>query len=58
MLAMIQRGEGEALRQELPRWLAEASQAGSGDDITVGLLHCQEVPPPAISTPISDGGGG
>ncbi len=33
------RAEGlEVVQQSLPGWLAETSQAGSGDDITLGLL--------------------
>ena len=43
----ILRDQGaEALAEELPRILTEATQQGSGDDITLGMLHADALPPP------------
>jgi serine/threonine protein phosphatase PrpC len=40
-LVNLLRSDGwEVVQASLPRWLAETSEAGSGDDITVGLLCC------------------
>jgi hypothetical protein len=34
------RTEGaEGVRKELPKWLVETSENGSGDDITVGIIY-------------------
>ncbi len=42
------RSEGlEAVQTSLPTWLTETSEAGSGDDITVGLLWCLDTLPTA-----------
>lgn len=39
-LLEMARADGlEAIGQSLPDWLAEASQRGSGDDITLGLIY-------------------
>ncbi len=44
ILEMI-RAEGvEAVQESLETWLSEASQAGSGDDITLGILCRADVP--------------
>ncbi|MCP4536335.1 MAG: protein phosphatase 2C domain-containing protein [Chloroflexi bacterium] len=44
VLEMI-RAEGlEAVQESLETWLSEASQAGSGDDITLGILCRADVP--------------
>jgi len=40
-LMEILRAEGiESLAENLPKWLEEASQKGSGDDVTVGIVCC------------------
>jgi hypothetical protein len=45
ILDMI-RAEGlEAVQKNLPIWLSEASQAGSGDDITLGILCRADILP-------------
>jgi Protein phosphatase 2C len=46
----ILREQGpEVLADELPNILAEATQQGSGDDITLGVLHVEVLPPvPAV----------
>ena len=38
ILEMIRADGLEAVRESLETWLSEASQAGSGDDITLGIL--------------------
>ncbi|MCL6557470.1 MAG: protein phosphatase 2C domain-containing protein [Firmicutes bacterium] len=41
-LLMIGKKEGlESIEQNLPVWLSEASDQGSGDDITLGLIVCE-----------------
>ncbi len=50
ILEMI-RAEGlEAVQESLAVWLNEASQAGSGDDITLGILCRADVPSSSRST--------
>jgi hypothetical protein len=39
MLEMIRRDGWQYVKNRLNGWLAEASQLGSGDDITVGLMY-------------------
>ncbi len=47
------RAEGvAAVEAELPGWLNEASAAGSGDDVTVGLLY--RIDGPTAPSPASD----
>ncbi len=43
-LQILREQGSEALAEELPRILTEATQQGSGDDITLGLLHMQVLP--------------
>jgi serine/threonine protein phosphatase PrpC len=38
ILEMIRADGLEAVQESLETWLSEASQAGSGDDITLGIL--------------------
>jgi serine/threonine protein phosphatase PrpC len=52
----ILRDQGsDSLAEELPRILTEATQQGSGDDITLGMLHVEVLPSatdvPAASAP-------
>jgi serine/threonine protein phosphatase PrpC len=52
----ILRDQGsDSLAEELPRILTEATRQGSGDDITLGMLHVEVLPPatgvPAASAP-------
>ena len=45
------RADGlDRVEQHLPEWLAESSRAGSGDDITVGLVYRSSNAPPADQT--------
>lgn len=47
-LVDLLRSDGwEAVQASLPQWLTETSEAGSGDDITVGLLWCLDTLPTA-----------
>jgi hypothetical protein len=39
VLEMIRSDGLEAVAHNLPAWLSEASQTGSGDDITLGMLY-------------------
>ena len=50
-LQILREQGSEVLSDELPKILAEATQQGSGDDITLGLLHMQVLPtaPTAVS---------
>jgi serine/threonine protein phosphatase PrpC len=51
-LQILREQGSEALADELPRILSEATQQGSGDDITLGMLHMQVIPAaPAIMNP-------
>jgi hypothetical protein len=43
-LEILREQGSEALAEELPRILSEATQEGSGDDITLGLLHAEVLP--------------
>ena len=43
-LQILREQGSEVLSDELPKILAEATQQGSGDDITLGLLHMQVLP--------------
>ena len=36
---MIHSGKLEEIKNNLPEWLSEATQIGSGDDITLGILY-------------------
>jgi serine/threonine protein phosphatase PrpC len=45
LLAMIQQAGLAAVAASLPSWLQEASEMGSGDDVTVGLMYAQAKPP-------------
>jgi hypothetical protein len=40
--ALFGAGRAGFIRRNLPRWLAETSELGSGDDITVGLIAMQQ----------------
>jgi serine/threonine protein phosphatase PrpC len=44
ILEMIRTEGLEAVQESLETWLSEASQAGSGDDITLGILCRADVP--------------
>ncbi|OGE69719.1 hypothetical protein A3B55_05995, partial [Candidatus Daviesbacteria bacterium RIFCSPLOWO2_01_FULL_43_15] len=35
---LIQTGQGEVVKQNMTRWLRDATQNGSGDDITMGIV--------------------
>jgi hypothetical protein len=39
LLEMLRSDGMQAIEQELPTWLSEASERGSGDDITLGIVH-------------------
>ena len=41
LLAILQKEGCEAVNQQLPEWLREASDLGSGDDMTLGILYRQ-----------------
>jgi serine/threonine protein phosphatase PrpC len=41
-LEMIRRSGVDAVEKQIPRFLAEASQGGSGDDISLGFIRCSE----------------
>jgi serine/threonine protein phosphatase PrpC len=43
-LQILREQGSDVLSDELPKILAEATQQGSGDDITLGLLHMQVLP--------------
>lgn len=43
LLALLQEEGDESVRLNLPGWLEEASHAGSGDDITVGILYRRDI---------------
>ncbi|MFP4396294.1 MAG: PP2C family serine/threonine-protein phosphatase, partial [Anaerolineales bacterium] len=49
LLAILREDGAQAIEANLPTWLSEASEAGSGDDITVGLLYRAPPPPPPPS---------
>jgi hypothetical protein len=42
LLTMLRNDGIELVESRLPQWLDEASRAGSGDDITVGLIYRRE----------------
>jgi serine/threonine protein phosphatase PrpC len=44
ILEMIRTEGLEAVQESLETWLSEASQAGSGDDITLGILCRADIP--------------
>lgn len=44
-LQILREQGAEVLADELPNILAEATQQGSGDDITLGMLHVEVLPP-------------
>jgi serine/threonine protein phosphatase PrpC len=48
-LEMLRKQGSESLAEELPQILAEATQQGSGDDITLGMLHAEVLPAPVAS---------
>jgi serine/threonine protein phosphatase PrpC len=57
-LQILREQGSEVLSDELPKILAEATQQGSGDDITLGLLHMQVLPAaPAAVSGVSAGSG-
>lgn len=39
LLEMLQADKAEEIKSKLPGWLEEATQIGSGDDITLGMLY-------------------
>jgi serine/threonine protein phosphatase PrpC len=39
ILEMLRDGKAEEVKSSLPHWLTEATQVGSGDDITLGVLY-------------------
>jgi serine/threonine protein phosphatase PrpC len=41
LLEKLQKEGCEAVAQQLPEWLQEASNLGSGDDVTLGILYRQ-----------------
>lgn len=47
LLDLLRSDGWEAVQASLPIWLTETSEAGSGDDITVGLLWCLDTLPTA-----------
>jgi len=54
-IADIVRDEGvNAIQNNLQKWLANATEAGSGDDITVALICRTDLPPRHRPAPISD----
>jgi serine/threonine protein phosphatase PrpC len=44
---LLERDGIETVRESLPAWLAEASQSGSGDDVTVAILYSPGIEPRA-----------
>jgi len=54
-LQILREQGSDSLAEELPRILSEATQQGSGDDITLGMLHVDVLPPatgvPAVAAP-------
>lgn len=47
ILAMMREHGVRAIEKDMASWLTEASQAGSGDDITLGILYRPDVVKPA-----------
>ncbi len=45
LLAILREDGPKVIEANLPAWLSEASEAGSGDDITLGLLYRTHLPP-------------
>lgn len=43
-LDLIRTEGAEAIAQDLPGWLKETSESGSGDDITVGIIYRRQPP--------------
>ena len=43
-LGMLRTEGGERIQKDLPAWLEETSQSGSGDDITVGIIYRRKPP--------------
>jgi serine/threonine protein phosphatase PrpC len=39
LLGIFKKEKPQLLRRQLPQWLDETSQAGSGDDITLGIIY-------------------
>ena len=48
-LEMLREQGADSLAEELPKILADATQQGSGDDITLGMLHAEVLPAPVPS---------
>ncbi len=42
VLEMLRQDTPESVRRAIPDWLNEASQSGSGDDITLGIIYRQD----------------
>ena len=47
-LQILREQGSEYLAEELPKILTEATQQGSGDDITLGMLHAEVIPAAAV----------
>ena len=45
LLNLIEANGLDQVQSDLPGWLAEASHAGSGDDVSLGLIYRMEVKP-------------
>ena len=52
LVDFIRESGWEEIKNSLPTWLNEASQIGSGDDVTVGILVHRELFAPAKSHPL------
>ncbi len=46
LLSLIEQASFDVVAQHLPDWLQAASQEGSGDDVTVGLIYAYAKPIP------------
>jgi serine/threonine protein phosphatase PrpC len=55
ILAMMREQGVKAIERDMPAWLCEASEAGSGDDITLGILYRPDVVQPAPDAVVEDG---
>jgi hypothetical protein len=50
LLGMLRTDGGDSVEKDLPGWLQEASNSGSGDDVTLGIVYRLE---PPLGEPVS-----